>query len=387
MRTQFVPIARNTVVLLLVCAFALHAQSTNSQITGTITDRTGASVVAARIVANNVDTGVAYTANSNSSGLYTVPLLPPGNYRVDVTMAQFRPISRSGITLAVSETARIDFTLDLGSVTESIAVTAAAPLIDIEASSVSGVVDNRKITQLPLNGRNVYGLESLVTGAAPDNSGRIRFNGVRSRGNEILVDGVTQVPPETRGDPVAPPPVDSVQEFKISSSSYSAEFGSAAGGLVNVATRAGTNEFHGTLWEFLRNDKLNTRNFFAPPTQPKPVLRQNQYGLAGGGPVRVPHIYDGRNRTFFFADFEGTKVRSQTVYNQTVPTQQMRNGDLSQYLGGAVGTDALGRSVLQGQLYDPASTTTINGQPVRDPFPGDMIPATRINPIALKLLI
>ena len=276
----------------------LLPQATNSQINGSVTDSSKASIDGASVVATNVDTGIDYRASSNSSGLYTIPLVPPGNYRLEVTMRQFRPISRSGVKIDVNQTAKIDFVLELGSVTETIAVTAAAPMVNTESGSVATIIDNRKITQLPLNGRNIYSLNALVPGAAPDNSGRIRFNGVRSRGNEVLVDGVSQVPPETRADPVQPPPVESVQEFRVATSGYSAEFGSAAGGLVNVATKAGTNELHGALWEFLRNDKLNTRNYFAPVNQQKPTLRQNQYGATVGGPVVLPHLYDGRNRTF-----------------------------------------------------------------------------------------
>ena len=348
----------------------LKAQSTNSQINGQVTDESGAAVPGSKIIAVNVGTGVTYDATSDQSGLYNIPLMPPGDYRIDVNTSHFRSISRSGVKLDVNQTVKLDFKLQVGSNTETISVTEAAPVIDTESGSVSNVIDNRKVTQLPLNGRNIYSLNALVPGAAPDNTGRIRFNGARARSNEVLVDGVTQVPPETRSDPVSPPPVDSVDEFKIASSSYSAEFGSAAGGLINVATKAGTNEFHGTLWEFFRNDKLNTRNFFAPPTQPKPVLRQNQFGAAGGGPVLVPHVYNGRNRSFFFADFEKTYTRSQTVYNVTVPTAAMRGGNLSQYLGRVIGTDALGNSVAQGQIYDPSSTRTSGGATVRTPFAG-----------------
>lgn len=365
---------------------ALEAQSTNSQINGQVTDESGAAVPGSKIIATNVGTGIDYEATSDQSGLYNIPLMPPGDYRIDVNTPHFRSVSRSGVKLDVSQTVKLDFKLQVGSNTETISVTEAAPVIDTESGSVSTVIDNRKVTQLPLNGRNIYSLNALVPGAAPDNTGRIRFNGTRVRSNEVLVDGVTQVPPETRSDPVSPPPVDSVDEFKIASSSYSAEFGSAAGGLINVATKAGTNEFHGTLWEFFRNDKLNTRNFFTPATQKKPVLRQNQFGAAGGGPVLIPRVYNGRNRSFFFADFEKTYTRSQTIYNVTVPTAAMRSGNLSQYLGRVIGTDALGNSVAQGQIYDPATTRTAGGATVRTPFAGNQIPLTRLDPIALKLL-
>ncbi len=179
----------------------LKAQSTNSQINGQVTDESGAAVPGSKITAVNVGTGVTYDATSDQSGLYNIPLMPPGDYRIDVNTSHFRSISRSGVKLDVNQTVKLDFKLQVGSNTETISVTEAAPVIDTESGSVSNVIDNRKVTQLPLNGRNIYSLNALVPGAAPDNTGRIRFNGARARSNEVLVDGVTQVPPETRSDP------------------------------------------------------------------------------------------------------------------------------------------------------------------------------------------
>jgi len=365
---------------------ACLAQSTNGQITGAVSDPSGGVLVGATVQATNTQTNVIYKATSNGSGLYTVPFVPPGDYVVQVSSPGFSSLKRSGLVLQVGQTLELNLQLSTGSVEQTVTVDAAPPAIDTQSSSVATVIDNEKVTQLPLNGRNVYSLQGLVPGAAPDNSGRIRFNGIRSRGNEILVDGVSQVPPETRGDPVSPPPIDSIEEFRIATSGFTAEFGSAAGGLINIATKSGGNKPHGTVWEFLRNDVLNTRNYFAPVGQKKPVLRQNQFGFAVGGPVFLPKVYDGRNRTFFFVDYEGSRIRSQTVFNVTVPTLAARNGDFSGFLGNQIGVDSLGRPVRQGQLYDPASTQTVGGVRVRTPFLNNQIPAARFSSVATKLL-
>ncbi len=378
-------------LLVPLMVLALHApsvrgQSTNGQISGTVEDATNSAIPGASVQATNVATRVIYKTTSDASGNYTIPFVPPGAYVVQSSAQGFATLQRSGVAVEVNQNVRIDLALKTGSVTETVSVSSAPASIDTQSSSVATVVDNEKVTQLPLNGRNVYSLQALVPGAAPDNTGRIRFNGVRARANEVLVDGVTQVPPETRADPVSPPPIDSIDQFRVATSGYSAEFGSAAGGLINVATKSGTNAVHGTLWEFLRNDVLNTRNYFAPVTQKKPVLRQNQFGAAVGGPVRIPYLYNGRDKTFFFADYEGLRIRNQTVFNVTVPTQAMRMGDFSAFLGAQIGSDAAGNPVYQGEIYDPNSTQILNGQKVRTAFAGNKILPSSISPIAQKLL-
>jgi hypothetical protein len=377
-------------VVVILVSFAvwtqnLEAQSTNGQIGGVVQDSTNSAIPSASVQATNTATNVVYKSTSDSSGNYTILFVPPGTYIVETRAQGFATLKRLGIVVAVNQNLRIDLTLQAGGVDQVVSVTSAAPVIDTQSGSVATVVDNKKVTQLPLNGRNVYSLDALVPGAAPDNTGRIRFNGIRARSNEVLVDGVTQVPPETRSDPVSPPPIDSIDEFRVATSGYSAEFGSAAGGLINVATKAGTNSLHGTLWEFLRNDVLNTANYFSPAGQKKPILRQNQFGAAAGGPVRIPHLYNGHDKTFFFADYEGLRVRNQTVFNVTVPTQAMRNGDFSAFLGAQIGTDAAGNPVYQGQIYDPNSTHVVNGQQVRNPYKNNQIP-TGISQISKNLL-
>ena len=373
----------------MACGAAAHlasAQSTNGEINGTVQDSTLSALPGATVTAVNVGTGIAYRATSNDLGYYTIPFVPPGSYELQATMQGFSTLKRAGVTVEVNEHVHVDLVLKTGSVSQTIEVTEAAPVIDTQSSSVATVIGNKDVTGLPLNGRNVYSLEVLVPGAAPDNTGRIRFDGVRARSNEVLVDGVSQIPPETRSDPVSPPPIDSIAEFRIATSGYTAEFGSAAGGLVNVATKAGTNDVHGAGWEFLRNDVLNTKNYFTPAGHAKPILRQNEFGGNAGGPVYIPHLYNGRNKTFFFADYEGARVRTQSVFNVTVPTVAERGGDFSAFLGAQIGTDYLGNPVYRGQIYDPNSTQTVGGVKVRTPFPGNIIPPNQLSSVAKSLL-
>jgi hypothetical protein len=370
----------------LACAALCGQIGGVGNITGLVTDASGAVMAGVNLEVRNTATGVTSTAVSNAAGNYLVANLIPGRYLLAADAQGFKKYVRSGLTVQVGETLRVDIAMQIGAVNETVDVVGQAPLIETETGSLGEVIDNRKITQLPLIGRNVYSLMTLVPGSAPDHSGRTRINGSRSRSNEFLVDGVTQMVPETRSSPVGPPPIDSIEEFKILTSTYSVEYGNASGGLVNVATRSGTNRLQATFWEFLRNDKLNTRNFFAPPGQAKPVLRYNQFGAAGGGPVLLPRVYDGRNRTFFFGDFEGTRVRQQRVFNVTVPTAAMRDGNFSGFLGPRLGNDAAGREVLQGQIYDPQSGRVVASQQVRDPFPNNVVPRTRMDAPALKLL-
>jgi hypothetical protein len=375
--------------LALLCQIALvplRAQSTNGVIDGTIEDATQATLAGASVTATNVATSVHYKATSNQLGYYTIPFVPPGQYTIEATLRGFRTLERTGVVVQVNETAHLNLVLQAGSVAETVTVTGAAPVIDTEQSSVADVVSHRAVVGLPLNGRNVYSLEELMPGAAPDNVGLFRFNGVRARSNEILVDGVSQIPPETRSAPISPPPIDAIDEFRIATSGYTAEFGSAAGGIINVATKAGTNSVHGDAWEFLRNDVLNTANYFTPAGQKKPILRQNQFGGTIGGPVWLPRIYNGHDKTFFFADYEGVRIRSQKVFDVTVPTTAERGGDLSAFLGPQAGTDGSGNPIYKGEIFDPSSTQTVNGVSVRTPFAGNIIPPDRIDPVAKALL-
>jgi hypothetical protein len=260
-------------IALSVCAWT---QSTSSTVTGKISDPTGATVPEASVSASNEDTGLPRSGSSNTEGNYVLPLLPPGRYRITVQKEGFKPVTRSGVVLQVNQVARIDFVLDVGAVAETVGVTADAPLLDQQTSSLGQVVDNRKILSLPLNGRMTFRLVNLKPGVltTPGSSGQfgdvsvgtfddINFsiNGGRAQSNEVMVDGV----PSTTGFLnlfTTIPSVDATQEFKVQSNAMSAEWGRFGGGVINVSTRGGTNDFHGSLFEFLRNSAFDANEFF-----------------------------------------------------------------------------------------------------------------------------
>lgn len=330
---------------LLFAAELLEAQSTSSTVTGKITDPSGSIVPAAQISIANEGTGLRHVTTSNDAGSYVLPLLPPGRYRITVQKEGLKPMTRTGIELKVNQVARIDFVLELGAVSEVVEVTGSAPLIEQETSALGQVVDNRKILSLPLNGRMTFRLVNLTPAVlmTPGSMGQFgdisvgtfddvnfSINGGRAQSNEVMVDGV----PSTTGFLnlfTTIPSVEATQEFKVQSNSMSAEWGRFGGGVINVSTRGGTNQLHGSLFEFLRNSAFDANEFFNKRAgREKPPFRMNQFGGAAGGPVHLGRLYDGRNKTFFFANFEGTRWRRGDIFPGTVPTERQRSGDFSQ---------------------------------------------------------
>jgi hypothetical protein len=379
----------------LIAAFqtALFAQSTSATVTGTVTDQTGASIGAAAISVANDATGVNRQTRTSDSGNYAVSLLPAGVYRITVVRDGFRPVTRSSIELKVDQVARIDFTLEVGGVTEKIEVTADAPLLDSETSALGQVVDQDKIVNLPLNGRMTFRLVQLTPGilAPPGSNGQfgdvsvgtfddVNFsvNGGRAQSNAVVVDGV----PANTGFLnlfTTIPSVDATQEFKVQSNAASAEYGRFGGGVLNVSTRGGTNQYHGSVFEFLRNNHLNANDFFNKLAgNQTPAFHMNQYGGAIGGPLQLGRLYDGKNRTFFFANYEGTRWRRGAVNQYTLPTTVERGGNFSQTL------NAAGQLIV---VYDPV-TTRANpaGGFIRDPFSGNVIPQSRMDPVGVAIL-
>ncbi len=342
-----------------------------SQVTGRVTDPTGAVIPGAQITVLNVATGVDRKVNTNEDGYYTVPLLPPGEYRVTVEQKGFRPLVRSGITLQVDQRAELNFTLEVGTLSESIEVTAAAAQLNTVEASQGQVIENQRIVELPLNGRTYTDLALLSAGTVQPLSGA-RYEGFSSGGmrntqNNFILDGVDNNGIELAGaqrrSEMVQPSIDAVQEFKVQTNAYAAEYGRALASVVNVTTKSGTNELHGTAFEFVRNEKLDAKNFFDPADRPKPPFKRNQYGFSLGGPVYIPKLFDGRNRVFFFGDYEGTKVRESSTTTSTIPTLRMRDGDFGELLPGK-------------QLKD------VDGQP----FSNNIIPASRFDPVGLTLL-
>ncbi|MEB2364287.1 MAG: TonB-dependent receptor [Bryobacteraceae bacterium] len=365
-------------VLLTTCVLVSSGQTNTAQLTGIVTDTSGAVVPDTKITVTNVDTGIGRTTVSNAAGLYTVPVLNPGNYRIKVEQRGFRPVTRSGIALHANQAARIDFVLDVGEAKESILVTADAPLLQNESATLGDLVNQEAVQDLPLNGRNFINLAQLTAGAneglpnaitsgnRPDERRRtstVSINGQVDVVNNFLIDGMDNNERGV-GTIVVKPSIDAIREFKVLTNVYAAEFGRTAGGIINLVTQSGTNEIHGSLFEFFRNDKLDAKNFFDSPIRPIPPLRQNQYGGSIGGPV-------SRNRTFFFGDFEAFKSRRSDTFLNTIPTEQMKSGDFAGIK----------------PIFDPLSIREDPAQPdgfLRTRFPADLIPASRLSPIALK---
>src|SRR5262245_27680148 len=271
-----------------VCGAAVtpaRAQTAAGEITGVVQDQVGAAVPGATVTVTQTRTNLQRVVVSTDDGIYTAASLAPGEYRLDIELAGFKPIRREGIRLSTGEKARVDFDLSVGDIQEQVTVVAAdAPIVRAETASLGTVVENEQVVQLPLNGRLFIMLAAIAPGVAlPPNSVLPRINGGRPRTNEYLFDGISVLQPEP-GQLAYYPIIDAIQEFKIESNSPAAEFGRFNGGVVNLTTRSGTNGFHGNLFEFFRNEHLNARNYFQSSNPVKPAYRRNQYGGMIGGP-------------------------------------------------------------------------------------------------------
>jgi hypothetical protein len=371
----------------LVGLFAAVAIAQTASITGRVTDPAGAIAPGVDITATAAGTGVSSKAVTGSDGYYGLPALPPGMYTLLVEKTGFAPIRQQNLQLAVQQSARLDFTLKLGAVTESIDVSSQAQLLDTEGATLGGVVSSRQVTELPLLGRNPYALALLVPGVRPsagvnnlpvDQISTVSFNinGQRSTANEFLLDGAPNSA-AAQNQPVVNATPDLVQEFKVETSNYSAEFGRAAGGVFNVITRSGTNQFHGGVYEFFRNNALNANDFFANrggiAIAP---FRYNQFGGTVGGPVWIPKVYNGHNKTFFFASIEIVRFIQGVTFSGSVPLPQQLQGDFSN------ARNTAGQSIV---IYDP-NTTVRNGSAFsRTAFSGNLIPPSRINAVARNI--
>ncbi len=348
------------------------AQIGRGALIGRVVDQDGAGVSGASVTLTSAGTSVARTVVADESGGYSFPGLAPGTYQVRIELSGFRPLTREGIRLATGETVRLDLRLEIGRLTEGITVSADASLLRSETSGLGHVVDHRRVTDLPLNGRSFISLASLVPGVAlppPPAAPLPRINGGRPRTNEYLFDGISVLQPEP-GQVAFFPNVDAIQEFKIETNLPPAEFGRFNGGVVNLTTRTGTNEFRGTAFEFFRNEAMNARNFFASTNPVKPKFRRNQFGGVVGGPIR-------RDRTFFFADYQGQRQTIGRTVPSTVPTVLQRQGIFTETIGTRVPL-----------IYDPATTQpgSTSGTATRTRFPGNSIPLDRMDPVAFTLL-
>ncbi len=357
----------------LSCEIAL-AQSGSGELAGNINDPAGAAVSGAKITIQSLSTeGLNLSTETTSTGSYALTSLRPGVYTLRVLAEGFAVLERSGITIKTGERERLDLTLRPGGTSDVITITADASLLVSESGALSTVIGRESISALPLNGRNMINLTTLTPGVAlPPGTLLPRINGGRPRTNEYLYDGVSSLQPEP-GQVAFFPIIDGIDEFTIMSNGVSAEFGRFNGGVVNLTTKYGTNRFHGELYEFLRNEDMNARNYFTPATSAKPLFRRNQYGAALGGPA-LPR------RLFFFTDYQGTNQAVGVVRTSTVPNLAQRG------LPNANGDPTTGLNFGPAKIYDPATTVQTGTTYTRTEFPSDTIPIQRIDPAALTLL-
>jgi Carboxypeptidase regulatory-like domain/TonB dependent receptor len=369
----------------------LFGQAFTGSISGLVTDSTGAVVTDVQITITDLERNVQFKTVSNEQGLYVVSQLPPGRYSVTAEMTGFRKFLLDAIPLSTQQKASVNITLELGAITESVQVTGQAQLIETQTSTLGTVTENKRIVDLPLNGRNVHTLVLLTPGVlgwvptggvgeSYEAAGRYLVNGGRESSTAVQLDGVavdltSYIPGFSNYSAV--PSVEGVQEFRIQTNAFSAESGRSGGGLVTMVTKSGTNEFHGSLYEFLRNSALDS-NFFFNNAAGRPLgsFKRNEFGATVGGPIWLPKLYNGKDRTFFFAAYEGRRLRRGELFIHSLPTALEKQGDFSQTFNSA------------GQLrviYNPFSTRPDPARPgqfLRDPFPGNRIPASMLDPIA-----
>ena len=372
---------------------ALNAQVDTGSITGVVADASGAVVSGAKVTLTNEGTGASLTTTTDADGIYKFSPVRIGNYKLDVTSQGFQTTKQSGVQVNIGANVSLNFNLKPGSQTETVEVTGAAPVLQTQDASVGQVVDQRNINNLPLNGRNFTFLAQLVAGVNSPQadtrgnaaSGAFSANGLRPAQNNYMLDGIDNnsdtVDFLNGTNYVVLPPVDAIQEFKVQTSDFSAEFGRSGAAVLNATIKSGTNSFHGSVWEFFRNDKLDAADYFernilanGTTQTTKGELRQNQYGFSIGGPVVIPHVFDGRNKVFFFGDYEGLRRRHGVPHSGAVPTLTERNSgytNLQELITDQSGTqtDALGRTMPTGTILDPATTRQVSpGVYVRDPF-------------------
>lgn len=338
----------------------LSAQSTKAELFGVVRDPGGLPVDGATVELVNVGTDIKSSTRTGAHGAYNFFALPAGNYRVEITREGFSALRREGLALRVGDRLSLDLELQIGDVSQAIEVTAAAPLLQADRGTASFVVEQKKIVTLPLDGRNFVPLIALAPGVnLPPGNLLPRINGSRPRVSEYIYDGISVLQPEP-GQVAFYPIVDAIDEFRVETNSPSAEYGRSNGGVVMVNQKSGSNDLHGTLFEFFRNEALNARNLFAT-TGAKPRFRRNQYGFVLGGPLQ-------RNKTFFLADWQGTRLDTGVVRTSSVPTSAQKRGVFSQ------------------PIFDPLTTRQTSTGYVRDPFPGNVIPMDRIDPAARAVL-
>ncbi|HKQ74761.1 MAG TPA: carboxypeptidase-like regulatory domain-containing protein [Blastocatellia bacterium] len=377
----------------LFTAYLSEAQEARGAITGKVKDPGQAIVANATVKVTNVAMGTTVTAVTNDAGLYQVTYLIPGTYRIEVEASGFKRYVRDKITLRVNDTLEIDVELEIGNVGETITVTGDAPLLDTATASMGQVVDSRRIQELPIGHGDPYALIGLASGVSFTRSQRLdrpfepthivgyTIDGTRANRSDLTIDGAASTATANAGEVISSfvPPQDIVQEFKVQTSTFDASFGNTEGGVTNLSIKSGTNQFHGTAYYTNFTKGTSANDFYANRAdQPLADFYYHRFGGTVGGPVWVPKIYKGENKTFFMYGIEGIReARPRNNGTLNIPTEKMRNGDFSDLL--AIGP--------QYQIYNPFTRRAVgNGRFQQDPFPGNIIPQNLINPIARKFV-
>lgn len=383
-----------TLVILLACVPLAYSQEVRASITGLVTDPSGAPVAAADIHVTNLASNMVVSNKSNDSGNYVTPFLPPGTYQLTIEAKGFKRFVRSDIRLQSQDRARVDVTLELGELTQSVTVSEAVSQLQTETASRSQVLANEIIANVPTQGRNPFQIAWAASGVIKSGAWRylrsfdiggtsgISINGGREKTNEVLLDGISNVRAEY--SVISIPTTESVQEFKVQSNTYDAQYGRTGGGVITMVTKGGGNSFHGTAFEYFQNDKLNANQtelnqpatvagvFY--PNGRKPPNHINQFGAMASGPFYVPKVFNGKNRAFWMLSWESMRQRSADPDVKTFPITEIRGGDFTQLF------NSVGQQVL---IYDPYSTKPDGS---RTPIPGNRIAASQIDPVAQKVL-
>jgi hypothetical protein len=410
---------RHRVILIAVCLFVLassaFAQTDRGTITGTVADASGAVIPGVGIEAKNVGTGTTYQAGSSETGNFTLPQLPVGTYELTATLPGFKKFVRQNLSVQVAQTVRVDIKLEVGAAGEQVTVEAAAPLLKTESGEVSHNINGDALNNLPIltlggaaglgNVRNPLAAVTLLPGAAFANDNTLRINGMPSSSQAIRIEGQDATNGIWRQqNQQNQPSVDALQEVAVQTGNYDAEYGQAGGGFFNYTMKSGTNKYHGGAFDYFVNEAFNAGTPFTDRSSIgdtaragqhlRNTQRRNDYGFNIGGPIALGKLYDGRNKSFFFFNFEQFR-ESQFITTgiTTVPTLAYRNGDFGTALGpqltlnGAPAVDPLGRPVLQNQIYNPATARLApDGTTVRDPYPGNVVPLSDMDVSALKVL-
>ncbi|HZT31120.1 MAG TPA: TonB-dependent receptor [Bryobacteraceae bacterium] len=369
--------------LLVLSAAGLRGQGDRGIITGTVKDASGAVVPGAHVTATQVATNTIYKADTTDSGDFTEAALPVGTYRVRVENTGFKTYIASDVVVAAGATVRLDVVMELGTTQQTIEVTGSAALLQAETARVATEVSNRLVNDLPLlvNGavRSPFDLATTTAEVAGTGDSNLRVGGGRIGAYGMTLDGtaatVGRPDAQVSWSQINAPSVEALTEFSVESAGFKAETGHASGGTISFVSKSGTNEFHGDAYEFLRNQHLDARGFFAAQ---KAVYKQNDFGVTAGGPVLIPKLYNGRNRTFFFFSYEGFRNRiGASPVPYTVPPPEFFNGDLHNWVNSA------GKMI---QIYDPSTTTLVNGAYQRMPFPNNQIPQSQFDPVAKAIM-